>query len=232
MARVGLYADAPEAAVRRRLRGGGHGRRGRRGRRRGSRSGERVMAGTRFGGYASQVVVPTGDVVALPERLSFEQGAAVPVVYATAWAALLRLRLAARRRARARPRRRRRRRHRRACSSPSAAAPRSTARRRPASTTRCASSASTARIDYRSDGWWRDLPQLRPRHRRHRRRVVQALLRAAAARRAARRARRLVGPGGRDAQPAPRAAPGAADDARLRPDQADERLEGRSSAST
>jgi NADPH:quinone reductase-like Zn-dependent oxidoreductase len=51
--------------------------------------GARVMAGTRFGGYASQVVVPTGAVVPLPDRLTFEQGAAVPVSYATAWAALL-----------------------------------------------------------------------------------------------------------------------------------------------
>ena len=52
------------------------------------RVGERVMAGTAFGGYASQVVVPQADAVALPERLSFEEGAAVPVVYATAWASL------------------------------------------------------------------------------------------------------------------------------------------------
>src|SRR6478735_5168498 len=52
-------------------------------------NGQRVLAGTQFGGYASQVVVPAGDVVALPERLSFEQGAAVPVNYATAWAGLV-----------------------------------------------------------------------------------------------------------------------------------------------
>src|SRR5271156_3290499 len=50
--------------------------------------GQRVMAGTKFGGYASQVAVPASDVVALPDRLSFEQGAAIPVNYATAWAAL------------------------------------------------------------------------------------------------------------------------------------------------
>jgi NADPH:quinone reductase-like Zn-dependent oxidoreductase len=50
--------------------------------------GDRVMAGTRFGGYAEQVVVPVADVVPLPERLSFEEGAAVPVAYATAWAGL------------------------------------------------------------------------------------------------------------------------------------------------
>ncbi len=51
--------------------------------------GQRVLAGTKFGGYASQVVVPSGDVVALPDELSFEQGAAIPVNYATAWAGLI-----------------------------------------------------------------------------------------------------------------------------------------------
>ena len=51
--------------------------------------GDRVVAGTHFGGYASQVVVPATAVMALPERMSFEQGAALPVNYATAWAALL-----------------------------------------------------------------------------------------------------------------------------------------------
>jgi NADPH:quinone reductase-like Zn-dependent oxidoreductase len=51
--------------------------------------GQRVVAGTLFGGYASEVVVPASDVVALPDQLSFEQGAAIPVNYATAWAGLL-----------------------------------------------------------------------------------------------------------------------------------------------
>jgi NADPH:quinone reductase-like Zn-dependent oxidoreductase len=51
--------------------------------------GDRVMAGTRFGGYASQVVAPARAIVPLPEHLSFEQGAAIPVNYATAWAGLL-----------------------------------------------------------------------------------------------------------------------------------------------
>ncbi len=80
MARVGLYPDAPKlpavvgyevAGVR-------------------ADTGERVIAGTHFGGYQSRVVVGEDDVVALPERLSFEQGAAIPVNYATAWAALVR----------------------------------------------------------------------------------------------------------------------------------------------
>jgi NADPH:quinone reductase-like Zn-dependent oxidoreductase len=46
------------------------------------------MAGTRFGGYAEQVVVAQRDAIPLPDGLSFEQGAAIPVNYATAWAAL------------------------------------------------------------------------------------------------------------------------------------------------
>src|SRR5256885_6381011 len=51
--------------------------------------GQRVIAGTKFGGYASQAVVPASDVVALPDGLTFEQGAAIPVNYVTAWAALI-----------------------------------------------------------------------------------------------------------------------------------------------
>jgi NADPH:quinone reductase-like Zn-dependent oxidoreductase len=52
------------------------------------RVGERVLAGTRFGGYAEIVNVTESDSVALPDSVSFEQGAAVPVNYATAWAGL------------------------------------------------------------------------------------------------------------------------------------------------
>jgi NADPH:quinone reductase-like Zn-dependent oxidoreductase len=52
--------------------------------------GDRVLAGTRFGGYAERVVVGVRDVVPLDDRLSFEQGAAIPVNYATAWAGLVR----------------------------------------------------------------------------------------------------------------------------------------------
>lgn len=51
--------------------------------------GDRVLAGTQFGGYAEQVVVPEGDIVPLPDSFSFEQGAAIPVNYATAWAGLV-----------------------------------------------------------------------------------------------------------------------------------------------
>ncbi len=48
-----------------------------------------MFVSTFFGGYASQVVVPAIDVFALPDELSFEQGAAIPVNYATAWASLM-----------------------------------------------------------------------------------------------------------------------------------------------
>src|SRR5438132_3837815 len=52
--------------------------------------GERVLAGCRFGGYAELVVVRAGDTVPLPDDWSFEEGAALPVVYATAYAGLIR----------------------------------------------------------------------------------------------------------------------------------------------
>jgi NADPH:quinone reductase-like Zn-dependent oxidoreductase len=53
-----------------------------------ARVGERVFTGTRFGGYAEIVNVQAAEAVPLPDALSFEQGAAIPVNYATAWAAL------------------------------------------------------------------------------------------------------------------------------------------------
>jgi NADPH:quinone reductase-like Zn-dependent oxidoreductase len=87
MARMGLYADAPKTpcVVGYEVAGTvlelGEGVSG-------LTPGQRVFAGTQFGGYASQVVAAAGDVVALPEELSFEQGAAIPVNYGTAWAAL------------------------------------------------------------------------------------------------------------------------------------------------
>jgi NADPH:quinone reductase-like Zn-dependent oxidoreductase len=88
MARMGLYQDAPKTpcVVGYEIAGTilelGDGVQG-------LTPGQRVFAGTQFGGYASQVVVPAGDVVALPQELSFEQGAAIPVNYATAWAGLI-----------------------------------------------------------------------------------------------------------------------------------------------
>jgi NADPH:quinone reductase-like Zn-dependent oxidoreductase len=89
MARVGLYPDAPKppVVVGYEVAGTvaelGEGAEG-------FAVGDRVMAGTRFGGYAERVVARTTDVVALPERMSFEQGAAVPVNYLTAYLGLIR----------------------------------------------------------------------------------------------------------------------------------------------
>jgi NADPH:quinone reductase-like Zn-dependent oxidoreductase len=51
--------------------------------------GDRVFAGTRFGGQAELVTVPAAQALKLPERLGFEQGAAFPVNYGTAYAALI-----------------------------------------------------------------------------------------------------------------------------------------------
>src|SRR3954454_9113895 len=88
MARMGLYADAPKTPcvvgyeVAGTIAELGEGVTG-------VAVGDRVMAGTQFGGHAEQVVVGAGDVIALPEALSFEQGAAIPVNYSTAWAGLI-----------------------------------------------------------------------------------------------------------------------------------------------
>ncbi|OBB64181.1 MULTISPECIES: zinc-binding dehydrogenase [unclassified Mycobacterium] len=87
LARVGMYPDAPklpavvgyEVAGTVEAVGDGVDR---------GRVGERVLAGTRFGGYAEIVNVAASDSVPLPAAMSFEEGAAVPVNYATAWAAL------------------------------------------------------------------------------------------------------------------------------------------------
>jgi NADPH:quinone reductase-like Zn-dependent oxidoreductase len=50
----------------------------------GLRPGQRVVALTRFGGYAEAVAVPEAQVFPLPDALSFEQGATIPVNYLTA----------------------------------------------------------------------------------------------------------------------------------------------------
>ena len=51
--------------------------------------GQRVIAPSRFGGQAELVTVKASSVLPLPEHLSFEQGAAFCVNYATAYAALI-----------------------------------------------------------------------------------------------------------------------------------------------
>ena len=52
--------------------------------------GERVMGGCRFGGYAELVVTGASALVPLPDEWSYAEGAAMPVTYATAYAALIR----------------------------------------------------------------------------------------------------------------------------------------------
>jgi NADPH:quinone reductase-like Zn-dependent oxidoreductase len=52
--------------------------------------GQRVMAATRFGGYAQLAVAKANAVVPLPDGWSYGEGAAVPVTYATAYAGLVR----------------------------------------------------------------------------------------------------------------------------------------------
>jgi NADPH:quinone reductase-like Zn-dependent oxidoreductase len=52
-------------------------------------TGDRVLAPTRFGGQAELVTVAADQVIPLPDDLSFEQGAAFPVNYGTAYAALV-----------------------------------------------------------------------------------------------------------------------------------------------
>lgn len=51
--------------------------------------GKQVLALTRFGGYADTVVVPQVQVFEKPVGLSFEQAAAIPVNYLTAWQLLV-----------------------------------------------------------------------------------------------------------------------------------------------
>jgi len=51
--------------------------------------GKAVIAMTRFGGQAELVAVPVTQVFAKPDELTFEQAAAIPVNYLTAWALLV-----------------------------------------------------------------------------------------------------------------------------------------------
>jgi len=90
LARIGLYPDAPKPpmvvgyevagvvdAVGRGVTG--------------VHPGDRVVALTRFGGYADSVCVPAAQVYRFPDRLSDAEAAAVPVTYLTAALALYRM---------------------------------------------------------------------------------------------------------------------------------------------
>jgi len=88
MARTGLYPDAPDLPsvlgyeVAGEVDSVGDGVEG-------WSRGARVMAPCRFGGYAELTSVRDRDVMALPADWSFEEGAALPVVYGTAYASLV-----------------------------------------------------------------------------------------------------------------------------------------------
>jgi NADPH:quinone reductase-like Zn-dependent oxidoreductase len=53
--------------------------------------GDRVLSFTRFGGYSDTVVVDASWVHKVPDAVSLEAAAAIPVNYATAWTMLIRL---------------------------------------------------------------------------------------------------------------------------------------------
>ena len=88
LARMGLYPDAPRlptvvgyevAGTVDRVGAGVEG----------IREGDRVGSITRFGGYSDVVCVPAAQAYPLPEWLSFEKAAAIPVNYLTAWIMLV-----------------------------------------------------------------------------------------------------------------------------------------------
>jgi synaptic vesicle membrane protein VAT-1 len=57
----------------------------------GHQAGQRVLALTHFGGHADVVCVPTGQVLPMPEAMSFTEAAAIPVNYLTAYHMLFRV---------------------------------------------------------------------------------------------------------------------------------------------
>ncbi|MBI3099547.1 MAG: zinc-binding dehydrogenase [Planctomycetes bacterium] len=80
MGRMGLYPDAPRGAYVPGYEVAGL-----------DDDGRRVVAATRFGGYAEVVAVRPEQMAPLPDALSFEEGAAIPVNYLTAWVAIERM---------------------------------------------------------------------------------------------------------------------------------------------
>jgi NADPH:quinone reductase-like Zn-dependent oxidoreductase len=58
---------------------------------RGPAAGQRVLALTHFGGHADVLCVPADQVFGIPEEMSFEQAAALPVNYLTAYHLLFRV---------------------------------------------------------------------------------------------------------------------------------------------
>jgi len=90
MAAQGLYPDAPKppcvvgyevAGV---IDASGDGAQG-------DAAGQRVLALTHFGGHADVVCVPAEQVLPMPDAMSFEEAAAIPVTYLTAYHMLFRV---------------------------------------------------------------------------------------------------------------------------------------------
>jgi NADPH:quinone reductase-like Zn-dependent oxidoreductase len=88
MARIGMYPDAPKTPcvlgyeVAGDVESVGDGVEG-------LAAGDRVIAGTRFNGQAELVTVPAEQAIPMPDAVSYEDGAAFPVNYGTAYAALV-----------------------------------------------------------------------------------------------------------------------------------------------
>jgi NADPH:quinone reductase-like Zn-dependent oxidoreductase len=88
MARIGMYPDAPKTPcvlgyeVAGDVESVGEGVEG-------IAVGDRVIAGTRFNGQAELVTVPAQQAIPMPDGVSYEEGAAFPVNYGTAYAALV-----------------------------------------------------------------------------------------------------------------------------------------------
>ncbi len=90
MARMGLYPDAPpipcvvgyEVAGTVEKLGPGV---------TGVAEGQRVLAMTRFSGYSDAICVPAPQAIPIPDELTFEKAAAIPVTYLTAWVMLVHL---------------------------------------------------------------------------------------------------------------------------------------------
>ena len=57
----------------------------------GLQSGDRVLAMTGFGGYSEQIALDASRVIPLPDSISFDQAAAIPVTYGTAYHMLVHL---------------------------------------------------------------------------------------------------------------------------------------------
>jgi NADPH:quinone reductase-like Zn-dependent oxidoreductase len=89
LARVGMYPDAPKPACvvgyefAGEVESLGEGVEG-------VSVGARVLGGARFGCYAELVVTKVAELLPLPEDWSFEEGAALPVAFSTAYAGLVR----------------------------------------------------------------------------------------------------------------------------------------------